>query len=375
VVHEGVLKGTGSMLRGIAAFGLPGHVSALTDVPPGPRDWAALMSEVRGQRLVGHLQAAVDAGALPVSDEQRVEVQDLHLGACGVVLGLEQRLLELVDLLEGAGIDVVVLKGSATAHLVYPDPGVRMFGDNDLLFRPEQFDEALEVLFDAGYERPAAPPRPGFDRRFGKGATLRGRDGDELDAHKNLLFGTFGFRIDLDELFDSAVDFEVGGRRLRGLGPETRLMHACYHSALGDPDPRYSSVRDVAQMLVSGAHDVRRVLELARRWEAQPVLARAFALCRSHLGVVVDSPLVAILSEYEPTRRERRAVDSYVGNNRHFAAKVLASLSYLDSHADRLAFVLASVAPSDAFIETRGGEPGFKWIARGVRSLLRGDVG
>jgi hypothetical protein len=40
-----------------------------------------------------------------------------------------------------------------------------------------------------------------------------------------------------------------------------------------------------------------------------------------------------------------------------------------------LAFVLASVAPSAAFIETRGGEPGFKWIARGLRSLLRGDLG
>jgi hypothetical protein len=374
MVHAQLSEGTPSVLRGVAAFGLPDHTSAIVDEPLEPGDWAVLISGVRRQRLAGHLQAVVEAGALAVSDEQRAEVQDLHLGGCGVVLGLEQRLLELVEMLERAGIDVVVLKGTATAHLVYPDPGVRMFGDNDLLFRAKQFDDALEVLIDAGYERPAAPPRPGFDRRFGKGATLRGKDGDELDAHKNLLFGTFGFRIDLDELFDSAVDFEVGGRRLRGLGPETRLLHACYHSALGDPDPRFSSVRDVAQMLVSEAHDVRRVLELARRWDARPVLARAFALCRFHLGVVIDSPLVATLSGYEPTRRERRAIDSYVGTNRHFASKVLASLPYLDNSADRLAFVLASAAPSDAFIETRGGEPGLRWVARGVRSLLRGDV-
>jgi hypothetical protein len=362
------------LARLVATVGLPGSRQSLADEVLDAGSFEYFLGVVRWQRLPGFLMAAVDAEALPVTAEQRAAVEELHLEACASVLKLESYLLEIAEVLDTAGIDFLVLKGTAAAHLVYPEPSLRMFGDNDLLFRSEQFDEALEALYRHGYVRPAAPPRPGFDRRFGKGATLRRLGIDELDTHRNLVFGTFGFRIDLDELFGSAVTFRLGGRDLRALGPETRFLHACYHSALGDPEPRFSSVRDVAQMLATGEHDPQRVLALARQWEARAVLARAFRLCRDHLGVQVDSALADAVADYEPTRRERRAIASYVGENRHYAAKVVASLPYLDSFRDRAAFVRASAAPSDPFVESRGGEPGLAWIARGVRSLLPGGI-
>jgi hypothetical protein len=316
----------------------------------------------------------VEVGALPVTPEQRQAVEGSHLDWCGAVLGLEQRLLELAAILDDAGIDFLVLKGTAVAHLVYSDPALRMFGDNDLLFRSEQFGQALRVLHEYGYIRPAAPPRPAFDERFGKGATLRRRGGDELDAHRNLVFGSFGFRIVLDELFDSAVTFELAGRRLKALGPETRLLHACYHSALGDPDPRYSSLRDVAQMLMTGEHEPTKVVALARDWEASAVVARALDLCRGHLGAELHGPLVEVFSGYQPTRKERRAIASYVGQNRHYAAKVVASLPYLDGLGDKIDFVRTSAVPSDPFVESRGEGGGLVWIARGLRALLPGGI-
>jgi hypothetical protein len=362
------------LVRLVAGVGLPGSRDRLTDEVLDRESFEYLLTVVRWQRLTGLLMAAVEAGALPVTEAQRYEVEQLHLESCSSVLQLEARLLEVAEVLEDAGIDFLVLKGTATAHLVYPDPSLRMFGDNDLLFRSEQFDAALEALYEHGYVRPAAPPRPGFDRRFGKGATLRRPGLDELDTHRNLVFGTFGFRIDLDELFASAVSFRLGDRHLLALGPETRFLHACYHSALGDPEPRFSSLRDVAQMVATGEHDPQRVLALAREWEARAVLARAFRLCRDHLGAPVDSALVDALADYEPTRRERRAIASYVGENRHYAAKVVASLPYLDSFRDKAAFVRASAAPSDPFVETRGGEPGLAWIVRGARALLPGGI-
>jgi hypothetical protein len=362
------------LVRRVAAFGLPGNVRDAIETELDETAFAEFLEDIRRQRLAGFLMAIIEAGGLPVTAEQRVRASQMHLETCAALLRLERRLLEVADVLEAGGIDFLVLKGAATAHLVYPDPAVRVFGDNDLLFRSDDFDEALEVLYDHGYVRPAAPPRPGFDRRFGKGATLARLGTDELDAHRNLLFGTFGFRIDLDELFASAVSFHLGGRRLKALGPETRLMHACYHAALGDPDPRFGSVRDVAQMLATGDHDNHRVLALARQWEARAVLARAFSLCREHLGVEVESPLADALSDYEPSRRERRAIASYVGKNRHYAAKVIASLPYLDSYRDKAAFLRASAAPSDPFVESRGGEPGFAWILRGLRALLPGGI-
>src|SRR5690606_4290651 len=112
--------------------------------------------------------------------------------------------------------------------------------------------------------------------------------GDELDAHRTLLFGSFGLHIVTADLFASTVTFELGGHELRALGPETGLLHACYHAALGDPDPRLGSLRDVAQRFALGEHDPDSVLELVERWGAAPVVARAVRLCASHLDVRID---------------------------------------------------------------------------------------
>jgi hypothetical protein len=362
-----------SALRSVASCGLPGQTAANPQGPLGPGEWALLLADIRLQRLAGLLQEAVKVGVLLVTDEQRAEVTQLHLGACGVVLSLEQRLLEVVQVLEDAGIDVAVLKGSAVAHLAYPDPAQRMFGDNDLLLRSEQFDDAVELLCRSGYTRQTTQARPGFERRFAKGTTLSGEAGDELDLHRNLLFGTFGFRIELDELLRSTQNFEVGGRQLLGLGPETRLLHACYHAGLGDPVPRLGSVRDVAQMLAFGPHDPARVVTLARAWESTAVLARAVQLCDEFLGYRADDEVARAVRGYQPSVREQRAIDSYVGDNRRFAAKVVASLPYIDGVRAKVAFVTSVALPQRGFAESFGGRSGLAWIRRGLRSLVGGS--
>jgi hypothetical protein len=361
-----------ALLQHIAAYGLPEHRSVFPDDPLDQQAWDRVLREVDRQRLIGFLHSAVDAGAFPVTGEQGEQTAELHLQWCGRVLRLEQRLIRLTAILEAHGLEVVVLKGSAVAHLAYPVPEVRSFGDIDLLFRPDEFDRAIEVLTSIGYVRQTAQARPGFERRFGKGTTLTGADGVELDLHCNLVFGTFAFGIDLDELFRSAVRFELGGRSLRALGPETRLLHACYHAALGDPKPRYSSTRDIAQMLLTGRHDPERVLALSRRWESEAVVARAVGLCRDHLGVEVGGLIADDVAAYVPTRRERRAIASYVGSNQGMAAKAVATLPYLRTMRDRAAFLRAILAPRPEFVRSHGGEPGWAWIKRGARSLFRG---
>ena len=367
---------TQDLARSVAAFGLPGHDGPLvgeeSSEPLHDQDWRKLISIVSAQRLPGYLHAAVEAGMFPVTAEQREQVDDLHLRSCATALRLERILLELAPHLDRADIEFVVLKGTASAHLVHEDPSHRMFGDNDLLFRSEHFEEALTVLAGLSYRRATPPPTSAFARRFGKGATMHGPTGDEVDAHRNLVFGTFGFQIDLEELFASTVTFPLGGRELRALDPETRLLHACYHAALGDPVPRLSSVRDVAQMLTTGRHDPDRLIDLARRWRAEPVLARAVELCRRHLGVAVGGPVVAAVEGYEPTRRERRAIASYVGTDRSFTAKVLASLPYLDGVGERMVFLRASLAPSAEFAESRAARRGTTRPPRGLAALLKG---
>jgi hypothetical protein len=358
------------LLRQVSAFGLPGQPERLCDEPPEEAVWSSLVGRCRAQRVPGLLLAAIDAGALPVTDEQRDQAEEVHLGSMASVLRLERRLLEVAEALEGAGLAMVALKGSALAHLAYPDPSWRFFGDVDVLVRSDQLAAALETLtaaFDAVRQVPEV--RPGYDRRFAKSVTLRSADGLELDVHRNLVFGTFGFAIDRDELFATARTFEVGGRRIAALGPEAMLLHACYHAGLGDPTPRMNSVRDVAQLLLTGDHDPDRVLALAERWGSVAVLQRGITLCRELLGIEVAGPLADATAAYRPTARETRAIDSYVGVNRSHSAKMLASLPFIEGLGAKAAFVGVTVLPSRGFLQQRRGLRA--WLRKGWRSLRR----
>ena len=331
--------------------------------------WQRLFAEADRTRCLGFLQAAIDADALPVTAQQREQAVDRHAQWCTSMLRLERSLLEAAAFLEDRGIDLVVLKGTAHAHLIYPDPSWRSFGDNDLLLRTKQFDDAVAALAELGYHRPVPQVRPGFDARFGKGATLLRPGNEELDLHRTLLFGTFGLQIDLDELFASSVSFKLGGRTLQALGPETRLLHLCYHAALGDPEPRPASVRDLAQQLALADHEDERVVALVDRWQAHPVVARAFQLVEHVLGVAVTGAIRRHVEARPPTRRERRAVASYVGDHRRFAHKVIATLPYVQGPRAKIALLRAVAVPDRELAAAFDARGPSSWIRRGLGAL------
>lgn len=57
-----------------------------------------------------------------------------------------------IQLLQSAGIPVVVIKGTA-AGIYYPQPQLRTYGDIDLMVQPERYHEAIGVLRDGGWSQ------------------------------------------------------------------------------------------------------------------------------------------------------------------------------------------------------------------------------
>lgn len=361
-----------TLARHVAAHGLPGpvQIDQLVSEPLPGDTYRALLDIIGRHRVTGQLMDAVVSGALPATDGQIEDLAEQHVGWCTSMLGLERELLRVADVLETGGIDMIVLKGTAAAHLHYPDPAQRLFGDNDILLRSGEFEVAIELLLAAGYTRLKAPARPDFDRRFGKGATLL-QGATELDVHRNLVFGSFGFAIDLDHLWATTTTFEVGGRSLSALGADERFIHAMFHAALGDATPQLGVLRDLAQQVVAGLFDPDNVRRLLAEWRSMIVAKRALHLLDTELGFRMTGPLHEAASAYRPSPREQRALATYVLRNRSFAAKVIASMPYLPSMRERAALLRSVAMPSRDFTVGRGSASLVAWWGRGLRSIAR----
>lgn len=82
--------------------------------------------------------------------------EEMHLAALWEEVHW-QRVVGVIDRLAEAGIETMVLKGTAVAYLYYPDPAARRRGDTDLLVRPDDLARVRELLSQAGCYRREDP--------------------------------------------------------------------------------------------------------------------------------------------------------------------------------------------------------------------------
>jgi Uncharacterised nucleotidyltransferase len=276
----------------------------------------------------------------------------LHAEVAVVAVLLERLLLQIAERLDTEGIEFRVLKGPAVAHIDYKDPALRSFSDIDILVRTADFGSAVGVLERAGGRRNVPEIRPGFDRRFGKGATVVMPDNLEVDLHRTFVAGPLGLTIDLDDLFASSTVFELADRKLEGLASEERFLQICLNVGLGRPAGLHA-LRDVAQFALGDDLDLDRVFSLSHRWQAQAVVARAVNLAWSTLDLADCVPLSAWASRYRPQPREARVIHAYVGGDQSYTRQALAAIRVIPRRRDRLAYARALLFPGREHLAAR----------------------
>jgi hypothetical protein len=342
------MDSTDPLLAAVAGALLPEARPRLPDEPLDDETWRRLLTATRAKRLTGLLATAIAAGAWPATPAQVDQAYAAHTDAMATAVALEQLLLDVVDRLEVAGVPVRVLKGAAHAHLDYPDPAWRSFGDVDLLVRSADVDRTRDLLVASGGRRRYREPRPGFDRRFGKGMCIVDASGFEVDVHRTLCLGPFGLTIDLDELFAGSEPFPLGGRTVYALDAPRRFVHACVHAAVGRAVPEPAALRDVAQTMPDTSAGRAVALDLADRWRLTAVTARAVGAARATLAWSAPGDLIAPLDAHRPSSVERSWLAAYTGAGRSSAAQTLGGLRAVPGARDKLAYAYAVVWPSGA---------------------------
>lgn len=342
------------VLQAVAAHGLIHELQDLPDQPLDQTSWTELSLHIRMQRMSPLLTRAVVDGQLPATYAQIQEALDVDTQALARVLVLEATLVRLAEVLEHAGVRFRVLKGPAVAHLDYPDPAWRDFGDLDLLIHPDDLDRTITVLADYGYVRRFPEPRAGFDRRFTKSVSMANADGLEFDLHRTFAPGLFGLRVQVAMLWDTPPErFRLGGRTLDALAAEERLIHACYHASLGNVPPRLVPLRDVAQLLLDGKVDATRVRKLAAAWQGEGVVAQAITMAWRAFGLTDTVELSRWAEQYEPGTRERRDLERATSPGYTYVAQAVDGVRAIRNPRDRLAYVSALAFPGRRYVSGR----------------------
>lgn len=341
-------------LVAIAAWGLPRIAPAATNAVALPAgSGPKLVAAAEEHRVIGLLGLAVDSGEVDLEDEVRALAAERHRRALVWCLRLEVQLLHLVDRLASVGIEPVVLKGPAIAHLDEVEPSLRTFADLDLLIPGSGMDEAVAVLTADGAVRSWAERRPGFDRRFAKSVTMRYPDGVEIDLHRSLCDGVHGFRIPLDELVGQQVSMAIAGRDVFALSRVHRILHTAYHLVLGSQSPRLMSLRDLASHLVDPTVDHAAVVDEARRWQGEEVLAQGVAACLDRLGVAAPA-WQAWVAERPVDPAEAAIVERQRLEGSAIGRGKIQAMQALPGIRPRLAYAWALAVPARAHLQSRG---------------------
>lgn len=150
-------------------------------------------------------------------------------------------------LLSAAGIQVILLKGAAFAHLLYAAPGERSYNDVDLLLDATDLEKAQRVLADSGFERfdedsVSAQTDPSIGTAIGAlgalhgGAWARASDGLVVDLHTSLPQVTADPATVWLELSGHTDRIEIGGTEAEVLDAPASALVAALHAAHHGPE-------------------------------------------------------------------------------------------------------------------------------------------
>ncbi|WP_027890995.1 lasso peptide biosynthesis B2 protein [Calidithermus chliarophilus] len=163
---------------------------------------------------------------LPPGDPLRASLKAPALGAELRHEQVRRQVLGLMRAWAGAGLEPMPYKGFALAQTVYPRPGMRFYGDVDLLIRPEEAPRALELARGAGWRALFRRAELPFSHEE---AVLRSPDGGlvrlELHRHPVQAHCFLGAPARLTRaVWEASVRAEWDGVPLRLMRPADALL-------------------------------------------------------------------------------------------------------------------------------------------------------
>ena len=336
-------------------------------VEPTDADWGRWIDMATSERVLPLLYKIVREGVTGLPREIQEAISQTQLDLMTSMVRFEHDLLEVTAILEQGGLRCAVLKGAATAHLDYPDPSLRQFGDVDLLVAPVHFGRARELLMAHGWAQ--AYPLPRHHERFTHAMTFRHGRRVEVDLHQRIGHRAIGELVPTEHLLHSVVEYDLAGRSLSALSAPDRLIHAALHSMTSrGPYRRLSSAADLILLTEAQLGEEAAVLSRAQSWKLGSLVQAG--IHAAYHAAQLPIPHGWTNKHVAPGRWDSLVERAYLSDRRRPGYEELAYLRHLGGWRDRGDYVWGYFS-TDAAYEERNRRSGLLDQSRYLWARLR----
>jgi Uncharacterised nucleotidyltransferase len=358
---------------------------------PGPERWPhddnemrnpippALLAAARGERVTG----AVDAATITAAAKERMSgllahaiddpPRELLLHAVAIDARASSMVAELTRIVEAfrlANVPLLALKGPVASQQLYGHPGLRVFGDLDLLVDAANIEQAHALLTRLGYrdEAPMTPSQRATKHRFHNGTPLVNDERrTTVDLHWRLGHVQFPLALPVTDAWSRRTELVLNGVPVSALGPTDLVIFTCSHAAkhLWWSLESLAQIAALTRLVNVDWEEVDRVATASR---AARQVGLSFLLAHDVVGSELPPlPQCLALSQKQFSRMQERLAKTV---ERDAGGRDL--LFLLDRKRDALAAALAA-----AFVPTHADWEAVKlpgllyWIARPLRLVAK----
>ena len=290
-------------------------------------------------------------------------------------LFMEVEIVKDLDALAAAGIETLLLKGTALAYTLYPTPGLRPRCDVDLLLRDKATaDKAWGILAKRGYRRDKDAVVDGdfVSHQYSCARHVVPQAGIVLDVHWKLSNSNFfANKFNFDALYAERMPIPALGPNAYALSLPVALLHALFHrlNHVGNGDgERLIWFYDIDLICRNLSPDQwRGFSQLVAELELGPICLDGLNGATALYGTSIPEPVRARITPRQPGAYRQLAL-KHPGFRR-----ILFELNSLGIGFAGLRYLRENLFPARRYMEKRFGATGYPTLAAAyVRRIWRG---
>lgn len=260
--------------------------------------WSRLLLLAEEHGVVGQLAACLkECHAPSVPSEIKQELLERQRAQNFLTLRLTAELFRLLELFRAQRISALVIKGPVLAARAYADPGMRSYGDLDLLARQSDIRRVTELMIASGYR--AAVGLDAVDAGKIPGQYLFFRPDSELlvEFHNDFTLRYFPRPLPIEDFFAHQTRVLLDAHEVPGLCVEDELVLICVHGAKHLWE-KLSWIADVAALISRQTTiDWERASSSARRVGAEHLLHTGLRLAVDVLHAELPKEIAACVND------------------------------------------------------------------------------